>query len=278
MTRKSRALKFLLTLIFVPLIYQFLIFVLRHILDEVGHDGGHGSKLFWVLINVALLHLVFSPWLRLVYNQSYAQWFQGRQGPKAAFMAAQIFALALLLFSEPIFLLLNWSGLSFHWQEDWTRWLLWFLPLLIAIFLQTSAEEVVFRGYLQSELGYFFASKWIAILVPALIWASIHQAMFDDPAFKLAVVAQMFVLGVIFGIWSDKTGTIWGPVFVHFIINAFTMLIYGNSLRPTEFYILQTDVSALSHTAQLSYFFWGAFGAILAYIMLTKHGKNDDLK
>lgn len=53
-----------------------------------------------------------------------------------------------------------------------------FLPLLLISLLflpvQTSFEEIFFRGYLMQGIGFWSGSKWVAMLVSSLLFASMH--------------------------------------------------------------------------------------------------------
>ena len=48
-----------------------------------------------------------------------------------------------------------------------STWLIWLLPALLAIFIQTFAEELIFRGYLQQKLTAIIAG-WLRM--PRRLW------------------------------------------------------------------------------------------------------------
>ncbi len=262
--------KFWISFLALPVLYILAISALDMILIR-PLDNENIPGLFWVLLRVAILHIVLAFWLRIFYREHYATVLgkNASQWRKALGMA-QFFAALTFLGSEPIFLALNWSEIGFQWQADWKHWAIWFLPLLVMIFLQTSAEEFFFRGFLQSKMKALGAKRWVYIVIPAFLWACIHQAMFKEIEFKIAVVAQMFVLGLILGDWVERSGSLWGAIFVHFILNSFTMLIYGNTLRPTDFYILQADFSALSQGTQIFYFALAGLSMLAAYMLVIR--------
>ena len=49
-------------------------------------------------------------------------------------------------------------------------WLLVLPVALFSILIQTSAEEILFRGYLQQQLGARFASPWIWMALPSVLF------------------------------------------------------------------------------------------------------------
>lgn len=108
---------------------------------------------------------------------------------------------------------------------DPAQWLA-FLPLaLLGILIQTGAEELVFRGYLQSQLAARFAAPLVYMTVPALLFGFAH---FDAAALG-DTVWYVFAATALFGlIASDLTqrsgalGLAWG---LHFANNVIAILI-----------------------------------------------------
>ena len=104
-------------------------------------------------------------------------------------------------------------------------WLL-FLPLALAgILLQTGAEELVFRGYLQQQLAARFASPLIWMGLPALLFGLAHHAPEDMGANTWAVVAATGLFGLIAADLTARTGNLglaWG---VHFANNCVAILL-----------------------------------------------------
>ncbi len=228
-------------------------------------------SLFFVFLGVGTIHLVLAPLMKFYWGEPY-RGLLGRRDVSLhrQFMGAQIFLLAFFLLSEPLFLWLNWDRIDFHWQSNWGEWGLWLLPMIIAIGLQTTGEEMFFRGFLQGKLRAMSVARGHAIIWPALLWALIHQAQFDAVALKCAVVVQIFVLGLILGDWFDRTGSLAGPILVHFLMNLFAALIYGNTLRFSRYDILQADFSQLRLVDDVFYLALGAVAMMVAYSAFTR--------
>lgn len=104
-------------------------------------------------------------------------------------------------------------------------WLM-FLPLALAgILLQTGAEELVFRGYLQQQLAARFASPLIWMGLPALLFGLAHHAPEAMGAMTWAVVAATGLFGLIAADLTARTGNLglaWG---VHFANNCVAILL-----------------------------------------------------
>lgn len=101
-----------------------------------------------------------------------------------------------------------------------------FLPMALAgILLQTGAEEILFRGYLQQQLAARFASPLIWMVLPSLLFASLHyqpDVMGDN---ALYVVAATGLFGLLAADLTAKTGSIGAAWGFHFANNVVAILI-----------------------------------------------------
>ncbi len=96
-------------------------------------------------------------------------------------------------------------------------WTLWIGTTLIAPF----AEEVFFRGICQTFLMQVFRSRWPAILLIALVFGAVHAGG-ERP--QLHVVPALTAFGLILGILYARTRSLAGPIVVHALFNAKTLL------------------------------------------------------
>ncbi len=114
--------------------------------------------------------------------------------------------------------------------EDVTRqWpLLAWLPLAVAglvfVFLQTSAEELVFRGYLQQQLAARFHSRWAWQVVPALLFGSMHWNPDTFAGNAWFVVGVATVMGLITADITYRLGTLSAAMGLHFANNVVVMV------------------------------------------------------
>ena len=117
------------------------------------------------------------------------------------------------------------------------QWML-FLPLgIFGIFLQTSAEELLFRGYLQSQLAARFRSPIVWMLIPSALFAIPHYS----PAYGDAagiVVIWAFAFGVMASDLTARTGSLGPAIALHFANNIIAVLWIGSpeSLGGLAFY------------------------------------------
>ncbi|MFB6306397.1 MAG: lysostaphin resistance A-like protein [Flavobacteriales bacterium] len=85
------------------------------------------------------------------------------------------------------------------------------LNLFIIAIIPAIGEEFLFRGLLQKLIGEWTKNIHIGIFVSAILFSALHFQFFG-------FLPRMF-LGVIFGYLFIWSGTIWLPIFAHFINN-----------------------------------------------------------
>jgi len=101
-----------------------------------------------------------------------------------------------------------------------------FLPLaLLAVLIQTGAEEVAFRGYLQQQLAARFASRFVWMVLPSLAFGFLHYepGQMGDNVWLIVGVTGLF--GLVAADLTARSGTLglaWG---LHFANNVFALLI-----------------------------------------------------
>ena len=130
-------------------------------------------------------------------------------------------------------------------NAPWRIWLL-FLPLaLVGLLIQTGAEELVFRGYLQQQLAARFASRWVWMVLPSVVFGLVHYAPAEmgDSVWLMVFVTGFF--GLIMADLTARSGAIgmaWG---LHFANNFFAILIFttGEALDGLALYRLPFSVS-----------------------------------
>ncbi len=102
-------------------------------------------------------------------------------------------------------------------------WLM-FLPLgLVLIAIQTGAEEILFRGYLQSQLAARFRSPLIWALLPSVLFGLAHYAPSENGDAAWYLVLATGVFGLCAADLTHRFGTL-GPAWgFHFANNVMAM-------------------------------------------------------
>lgn len=108
--------------------------------------------------------------------------------------------------------------------------------LLVVAFLtplQAAGEEYAFRGYLTQAFGGAFRTAWIAVLVPALLFALAHGSQ------SAPIFIDRFAFGVVAGLAVVLTGGLEAGIAMHVLNNwlAFGLAIafgdMASTLNPT---------------------------------------------
>lgn len=105
------------------------------------------------------------------------------------------------------------------------RWLA-LLPLSLAgVLIQVSAEEILFRGYIQQALAARFRQRHIWLAVPALLFAFGHYLPADAGGNALLIALWAGLFGLLMADLTARAGTLGPAIAVHFFNNAAALLI-----------------------------------------------------
>lgn len=131
-------------------------------------------------------------------------------------------------------------------QMPLIKWLTWVAPALVILFLQTAAEELVFRGYLQQQLAARFKSRWIWWFLPSFIFGLGHfnPALFGTNA--VFVVAVTTLIGLILADVTARFGSLSPAMGLHFANNLFVMLLLNSpgQLSGVSLYLYSIDLQS----------------------------------
>jgi membrane protease YdiL (CAAX protease family) len=111
-----------------------------------------------------------------------------------------------------------------------------FLPFaLVLVPLQTSAEELFFRGYLMQAVGLLTRRAFVPALASALLFALLHLANPEIGAGLAALVATYFVLGLVFALVTIRDDRLELALGAHAANNLFAALFanYAGSALST---------------------------------------------
>ena len=100
-----------------------------------------------------------------------------------------------------------------------------FLPLaLLGLLIQVSAEELIFRGYLQSQLAARFSHPLIWMVLPSALFGMLHYqpALLGDAAWLVVLWATLF--GLAAADLTARSGTL-GPAIALHLINNFSAIL-----------------------------------------------------
>jgi len=96
----------------------------------------------------------------------------------------------------------------------WGTLTLW----LSAVLISPVAEEVFFRGLLQTVVRGYSDRPWLAIVVASAAFGLVH-------AHQPQYVAPLLLLGLGLGYIYEHTGSLVGPIVLHILFNSRTMIM-----------------------------------------------------
>jgi len=84
------------------------------------------------------------------------------------------------------------------------------------------AEELAYRGFAQTVLGDRLGRhrRWLTVALVAALFAAMHL-----PAVTWHALPGLAVLGLVWGMMYERTGSIWGPVASHAAFNAINLAL-----------------------------------------------------
>lgn len=111
-------------------------------------------------------------------------------------------------------------------------WLLTLPVILGAILVQTTAEELYFRGYIQSTLAARFARPVIWMGAPSLFFGLLHWQSGAGPVETAQVVLITGSFGLCAADLTARTGTLGAAVALHFAYNALLLVVSNVAGEP----------------------------------------------
>lgn len=158
-----------------------------------------------------------------------------------------------------------------------------FLLIFLAVFVQSSAEELVCRGFLYQMLMKHYQKPWVAIVFNSLLFAFLHLG--NEGVTVLSLI-NITVCGLLFSLMVYYYDSIWMAFAAHAAWNFTQNIIFGlpNSGNVTPYSMIKLDAS----TALNSLFYnvgFGIEGTVFADVVLIiccvvvwflgrKHGKK----
>jgi membrane protease YdiL (CAAX protease family) len=87
-------------------------------------------------------------------------------------------------------------------------------------FFVCAAEEMLFRGFIQTELEKITKKPLIALIIASILFGLVHFAG------GAVYVGLAMMAGLVYGISYQKTGRIIVPMTVHFLVNLLHILLF----------------------------------------------------
>ena len=186
-------------------------------------SGQTPLAMYLLLFSFGLMITGVAMALRVLHKRSLSSLL----GPRALFvpqLGVVLVALALLGFA--LLILPPWDmGGALVPNLPFSKWLV-LLPLsLLAVLVQVSAEEIVFRGYLQQQLAARFASPLVWMVVPSVIFAMGHYLPEAAGPNALFIALWAGVFGMLMADLTARSGSLAPAIAAHFMNNVSAILV-----------------------------------------------------
>lgn len=107
-------------------------------------------------------------------------------------------------------------------------WMLFLLPILFLAFVQTSAEELLFRGYLQRGLAYRFRSPVAWAVLPTLVFTALHWNPGAVIGMNIGVAISIGAFAALLALLVYATGNLGAAMGAHFGNNIVGFLLISH--------------------------------------------------
>lgn len=210
---------------------------------DVLFTGGTPLAMFVLLGSFGFITLGVAVAVRLLQHRAFPS-IVGARGPALAQFWKVLRALMILGLIVAVLPPYD-MGEPLQTNLSLPVWLM-LLPIsAFAVLIQTSAEEVLFRGYLQQSLAARFRSPVIWMGVPSLLFAAGHYAPALAGDNALLVAAWSCVFGLLAADLTARAGTLGPAIALHFFNNAVALLFISlpDNLSGLALFLLPYDMS-----------------------------------
>jgi membrane protease YdiL (CAAX protease family) len=174
--------------------------------------------------------------IRMLHGRTFAETVNGTRKIRWERVASgaivwgiiSVASFALSYFIDPM---------NYVFQPDWGRFAILAVIAVAFLPLQTTCEELLFRGYLTQGIAGWTRSRWAAILIPGLLFGLMHCVNPEVKEYGFWQTMPSYVLlGVVFGLVAVMDDGIELVIGIHAVNNIFACLVATHSSAA-----LQTD-------------------------------------
>jgi hypothetical protein len=167
------------------------------------------AQVAWLLLSLMVAKLTFRHGLGRGLGLSMRHWLYDSARGVVGYLAVMPVCLAVTMMlprdaGDLHLLLRTLPGMSVPWK---------LLTLLSGVVLAPLAEEVFFRGLVQSMLRRYLNSAWLSVAIASAFFAVVHVPQWKD-------MPALFVLAVALGYNYERCGRLYPSILMHAVFNA----------------------------------------------------------
>lgn len=125
-----------------------------------------------------------------------------------------------------------WDAGSVAQMRSVPLWLLTLPLALLALTVQTGAEELFYRGYIQQQIAARYDKALIWMLIPNIMFALAHWEPGDFSVSGLQYLIWAFFFGLAASDLTARTGNLGAAIGFHLANNAYAFLFFAEFAAP----------------------------------------------
>lgn len=200
-----------LLLVLVPDVATSLALERFHLADARGRPVGLTGFLSFLLFGFASMGLVFLCWIRFIERRPIATIGLGGRHRLRAFLAGHAIGLATI---SAVVAAIGLSGgfTTGGYGKAFGSWtaLASLGALLVCFAVQSSVEEIVFRGWLLSGIA-----RKLGVPIAVLLTSAVFTLLHFGPRQHWATTTSSFLFSAFTCAWALRAGSIWGVMGWH---------------------------------------------------------------
>ena len=174
----------------------------ENMMDLPGFGLSKNLTLFLLMFSTVVALFFTILLIKLLHNRTFAESVNGRRKIRIGRIGSGAIVWTILLAA---YLVIDYSFNPHDYvlQLDWGKFIVLTILSLSMIPLQTTSEELLFRGYLAQGIAAGTKSRWLAILMPGLLFGLIHIGNPEVKEFGFWLTMPQYVFfGLLFGLVS----------------------------------------------------------------------------
>ncbi|MGB1452967.1 MAG: lysostaphin resistance A-like protein [Crocinitomicaceae bacterium] len=188
---------------------------------------GENRVLFWLMFPFVLVFITFLLALKYLHKRSIRSIFTGR--PSFDWKRTLIsFILIVVVLSVTTFFEIFYSN-SYQLNFDVSKFLVLLIIAFLIIPIQTTIEEVIFRGYLMQGLKMKIGSNKHAVILSGIMFGMMHLGNPEIEAIGNHVIIYYVASGVFLGLLALYDNGLELSIGYHAANNIFTALMVSNN-------------------------------------------------
>ena len=201
---------------------------------------GNNRVLFWLLLPFVLAFIVFLLSIKWIHKRPILSVFTGRKvfDWKRVFTS---FFLIIILLTILTCVQVVYSD-TFQWNFRLDHFLVLLCLAILMIPIQTTIEELLFRGYLLQGLKNKLGSNKHAVILAGIVFGLIHYGNPEIEAIGNHVLLYYVASGVFLGCLALFDNGLELSIGYHAANNVFTALVVSNNWQ-----VFQTDALFIDH-------------------------------